>query len=275
MKPSIIEQKGFTWVALPREGVEPFILLEKVSNGVFQRIKNAVLEILGMPLSVSTLNADVFSLFPKPKGRGQKPELSPPKEVAFFKGHDILDAEAGIDFKSFEDLEIIGSAEAKVNLQKARKLLYNFKEPQQVSVNSEVILEGHLNRNKPNTKAVGFLEKLRSGNLYVATDVLQTTSFHIQDASDFSIEGDIDLQAVESYIAQLKAVGKYDSQNKDKVGYKGETPVTFALKASKILYNNNTGHYSIRYTPLKDVRSLEDVEEKEENRLEEKVISID
>ena len=28
----IIEQKGFTWVALPREGVVPFVLLEKVPS---------------------------------------------------------------------------------------------------------------------------------------------------------------------------------------------------------------------------------------------------
>ncbi|MEL7534607.1 MAG: hypothetical protein AAFN10_25090, partial [Bacteroidota bacterium] len=86
MQPSIIEQNGFSWISMPREGIMPLTILEQEQSGIFTRIKNSL---LGTPQSAQLTTADLFSIFPK-SGRGKYPKVSKPKQLPNFSGHDIL-----------------------------------------------------------------------------------------------------------------------------------------------------------------------------------------
>lgn len=247
MKTSIIEQSGYTWVALPREGILPFTLLEQTQEGFFKRITNAV---LGIAPTANALEADIFSFFPT-SGRSDL-RIKQAENVASFKGYDILSVKAGYMVSNLE-----GNTEAKTKISQATKRLYNFQNLQILKTHTEILLEEHLNFNKPNTQALGFLEKLQNGKMYVVVEVLQTTEFSVQDASDFEISGTVTAEAIEGYLAKIKASASFEESKSQKLAYKGDKPVTFALKAYKILYEkdkNGKEKYTLSKTPLRDVR---------------------
>lgn len=253
MKPSIIEQHGFSWVSLPREGIMPLLLLEKSPEGIFSRIKRAL---FGLPEQVDALNSDLFDLFPK-KGRGSYPKVGDPEATAFFSGHDILNSEAQFNLSGLEAIKEVGSADLEAKIKKAKKRLFSFKEPKKLSVKTEILLEEHLNNFHPTTQAAGFIEKLQNGKIYVVSEVLQTKSFSVRDASDFEISGGVSVEALEGYMASIKASAGHSRDQTDRLGYKGEAPITFALKAYRILYREEEGKevYAISKRPLASVRS--------------------
>jgi hypothetical protein len=246
MNPSIIQQQGYVWLMQPREGVSPLHLMEKTTEGFFKRLftKNESAEIL---------NSDVFSMFPKQSKRGNYPEISKPKNVPFFKGYDILDLKSDSNIKSSDEIPLVGKMEASVKLAINSKLLYTFKDITRLHVETEVLLEEHLNLNQPNRKAVGFFEKLQSGNMFVITEILQTTEFSVNEASDFSFNGSISADAIQKYIELKTALEKSNEKNQT-ISYKNEKPVTIAIKAFKILYNKDKQQYSLSKTSLTTVR---------------------
>lgn len=251
MQPGIIQKMGYVWLALPREGIMPLTLLEQTPQNFFQRIF--------VEDSAKVLSSTIFSLFTKSKGMATLPKVSQPKNAPFFKGHDILDANAGIDLEGLKAIPQIANLDTSAKLSTSAKLLYAFKDVKVLTVETEVLLEEYINFAEL-AQAPGFVEKLQSGKLYVVTEVLQTTAFSIQDASDFTISGDLDAGAIEGYLAKIKADAKLHQDDSDKIVYKGETPITFALKAYKILYNQEKKHYTLASKPIKIVKGDNGIE---------------
>lgn len=241
MNSSIVQKKGYTWVVLPREGILPLTLLEQSSKGMFKRIRDLF---SGAAHDVDILHADLFSLFPKPK-KGKVPKIDHEQSISFFKGKDVVETGAGFDFKGLENFQAV-NAGAAANISKARKLMYEFTDPILRAVNSDILLEEHLNIYKPETKAAGFLEKLQEGKIYVIVEVLQTKNFVVRDASDFEFSGEISADAIEGYLAKAGAEAHRDKDKSNTVAYTGDKPVTFALKASRILYDKQTDSYTLK-----------------------------
>lgn len=252
MQPSIIQTLGYVWLALPREGIMPLTLLEQTPQNIFQRIFG--------DLSVNAMSADIFSLFKKPTGRGGLPKVGKPRDVANFRGHDVLDAKAGINLEGLKALPEVANVDASAKLRTASKLLYTFKDVKSIGIETEVLLEEFLNIAHL-AEAPGYVERLQNNQLYVVTEVLQTTEFSIQDASDFTISGNIDADALKGYVANLSANAKLRKDDSDKIAYKGAIPLTFALKACKIHYNKAEKKYSLSSKPIiKVLRSIEEIE---------------
>lgn len=254
MQPSIIEQNGFSWVSQPREGLKPLTLLVELREGFFARIKNAI---LGLPATVDIMGDDIFSLFPK-AGGGNFPEISKPQKTAFFSGHDILNTTAQFNLSGLKGLPQIGEAKMEAKINKATKRLFSFKDVRYLQVDTEVLLEEHLNLHKPTIEAPGFIEKLQSGKIYVILDVLQAKEFSVKDASDFELTGGVTVAAIEEYLADLNASAERSHDQQDKLSHKGSTYLTFAVKAAKIQYR---GDYSISREPLRKVRSVSPLDE--------------
>ncbi|MDO6432960.1 hypothetical protein Q4E93_20295 [Flavitalea sp. BT771] len=245
MQPGIIRQNGFIWLALAREGVLPLTLLEKTKESFFQRL-------IGAPGEAEAMNATVFSLFPK-KGKGIVPKISPPGKVAFFKGFDLLDLKSEATVQAKQKIPLLGKSAASAKLATASRLLYSFGDVQHLSVETEVLLEEYLNTKTPVEEAYGFLKKLQKGHLFVVTEVLQTRHFTVKDASDLTFSGELSADAIEKIIA-LKAKTQTQSEKEKELSFKGETPVTFALKAYRIQYNKEEGYYSLSRKKLKIVK---------------------
>ena len=249
MKPSIIQNFGYTWLSLPKEGVYPLQLLESTVDNFFKRIN---INFFSGAEEVEIVNADIFSIFPKPK-RGAAVKIGMPKKVSFFKGFDILDVKASLRLES-SGIPLVGKLSSSTKLNNATKVLYSFKNPNQIDLDNMILLEEHLNITKPIKSAVGFVEKLNSGKLFIITEVLQTNEFSVEDASDFNLGGKLEVDEALNKYLNIKTDASKKKENEQKIGYKGELPVTFAIKASKILYNSSNNTYSLNKVKLKTTR---------------------
>lgn len=254
MNLSIISDMGYTWLYPPKEGVLPLMLLERIEVGLLKRLVNTL---FGIPESAENIHADIFSLFPKPSTAGRFPKVSAAKKSSEFKGQDVLDNKAGFDIDLLEGLLPEGKAQIKSELKDAKKLIYDFKSPTWRHIDTPILLEEYLNLTPPSTHAYGFVEKLQSGKIFVITEILQTNSFTVRDASGFTLEGKVDAKALEDYLGALEAHAKVGGNSSVKLSYKGEEPITFGLRASKILYDKETKRYSLSRRPLENVRSLD------------------
>jgi hypothetical protein len=256
METSIIQQEGYVWISHPREGIMPLSLIETDNQNSIQRVWNNLFDV---PQEASALPADIFSLFPKPK-RGQVPTVNEkPKEAAFFKGHDILGVKAGVIVKTIEKLSFAGTAKAFSNIEVADKLLFSFKNVNLYGVENIILLEEHINIAKPSSKAPGFLEKLQNGCIFVVTEVLQTNDFVVRNVGKSQYSGKIEADAIKDFV-NAEASLDAETESDEKIAYKGEKYVTFALKAFKILYDEKENNYKLRNKPLKIVRGKDTIE---------------
>jgi hypothetical protein len=251
-QPNIISQLGYTWVALPKPELLPLSILERSERGFFKKI-------FGGKDSAESLSADIFDLFPKKSAKGAYPKINPAQDAPNFKGHDILESDTGLKLDAFKKT---GNAEAKLSLSK--KLLYSFEKPKRVDTNV-VLLEEYLNLQKKAETLSGFMEKVHQGSIYVITEVLQTQAFTLQAITD--LNSSLELSAEQ--LAELSQNLKKEQDNQ--MTYESEVPVTFALKAYKILYNSEKNYYTLSKVTLKQVRSNADFQTNGESVAEEMI----
>lgn len=259
MQPTTIQKHGFTWLSLPRENILPLTLLEKTKENLLQRITAFL---FSNKESADAIGADLFTLFPKPK-RGLLPKIGKPADAAFFKGYDILNVNASVSVQTLKNIPLIATSQLSSEVKSNSKLLYSFKNVKHISIDNEVLLETHLNVTEPNDAAPGFIEKLKEGCIYVVTEILQTTEFYVQDATDLTVDNTVDIKTIQNYL-DLKARLAVGNESSMRESHKGEKPLTFALKAAKILYHANTKNFSLYRTKLKIVKGKNPGRENEE-----------
>ncbi|MCC5944765.1 MAG: hypothetical protein JJT94_07495 [Bernardetiaceae bacterium] len=266
---SIISELGYTWLQLPKPNFLPLDILEKTETSFFRSLSN---RLLGVSESADSLNANIYSIFPKKKKRGVYPEISQPQNVPHFKGRDILSANAGFNLSGLKNIVGAG-ADIEGKLKAATKLLYNFKTPQVLNTNV-VLLEDYLNLHKKAKSVSGYMQKIQEGKIYVITEVIQTTEFYIRDASDFDGNSGISAEILEEYVGKVSANNAINNSASNELNYKSVKPITFAIKAYKILYNAKANYYSLSKVTLKQVRSSTNLKENMEG-IEEFLIRIE
>jgi hypothetical protein len=249
MEPSIIQEYGYTWVALPKESLLPLTLLEKGKAGFFRRLFN-------LSTTASGINSTIFDLFPKPL-QGKSITLEPAKKAPFFNGFDMSKKGAGLSVKGLKGLQGVGNVDAEGSLDQASMLLYSFKSPVVIGIHTEVLLEEHLNLTPVNANVPGFLDKLRNGELYVVTEVLQCQEFSVEDGSSFKIDGNANVETLNGQLGEFKGSGTVDNKLSKVLTYMGTAPLTFALKARQIKVRELNGktQYGLFEATLKQVRS--------------------
>ncbi|MEL6842114.1 MAG: hypothetical protein AAFP02_02780, partial [Bacteroidota bacterium] len=192
MEPSIIKQKGFSWISLPREEIMPMTILEQERAGIFKRLANTL---LGTPESATLTNGDIFSIFPK-SGRGQYPSVSKPKAIPGFGGQDILGSKAKLNLGGLKAIQQVGNAELEAKINAASKRLFSFVDPKLYDVETEILLEEHLNRTSLKIKSPSLIEKLQDGKLYVVLAVLKTKGFAVEDATELELGAGVKLESM-------------------------------------------------------------------------------
>lgn len=243
---SIIEQSGFTWVNLPREDLQVFSLLEKVKK------KNVIKRLFSNKTEGDSIGASLSDIFSF-EGRGVKP-TDEESSLPTFKGKDIYNAQSKFSLSGLKGLSVFGKAKADSEFKKVDKLLYEFDKPIFREVN-QVELDNFLNRQQPTTKTSNHLKKLRNGELYIVMSVLQAKSFSLQDVSELEIKGSLDMNLLEGYLSKLETSGALSKEENLKTTYKSKTPITFAVKACKLKYEEASNTYHILPIQLDVMRS--------------------
>jgi hypothetical protein len=249
MKPSIIEQLGFYWLELPRESVLPLSLVEKDKSNLFNRLRKKIFSVND---DVSVLSDSLFDLFPF-KGNGKIPAVGPEQSTSFFDGYDVFDMEANANATTANYMPLIDTATMDLKLKKAKKLLYKFEDVKQLQINSVILLEEYINISKPVTNSPGYLKKLRNNELFIVTEVLQTNSFSVQDASDYIFDTATNVKSINEYLS-LKAKLNIAEEHQNRIQFKREKSVTFAVKLSKIIFNSSKDNYTLSKTPVRSVK---------------------
>ncbi|MDX2249695.1 MAG: hypothetical protein SF052_23125 [Bacteroidia bacterium] len=250
-KPGIIQQLGYTWVALPTEDIKPLTLLEIASPGILKRIKNTF---TGAKPETKILPSTLFSLFPQPL-EGEIPKPRRAKAVASFKGKDLVESGAGFDLEGLESFKKIVHAGASGHISKAKKWLYEFESPRLTDIDPTQI-EKYINRNQPDRDLPGFLEKLKDNRLFVITHILHTKAFSVRNVNEFSINGEISADAIEGHLAGLSADVNRQKDSTESLSYTGTKPLTFAIRASRIWFDPEKDTFSLNDQSLSGSRSI-------------------
>jgi len=244
--PSILQQLGYTWLALPKEGLMPLQIIQKEPVGFFRWISGKNKE--GRVLTSTAL----FDLFPPPEGFTA---LNPngPKAVAKISGHDLLEVEGSKTIEGLKAFQAVANIESKQEFELAKKLLYDFRQPQSFEVNYAAI-EKFINKNEVDQSLSGLWDSLIKGKLYVVLEALQTSSLSVQVANDFSYNGHLSAEAISGYVAKVEAEAARDHKTASKLEVTGNNPVTFAIKMAQIKYKNSKYQLDVQ-NPLVTVRS--------------------
>jgi len=255
MTPGIIESLGYSWLVLPKTGLLPLSLIKQSSRNIF---KSAILGSSKPEL----LTADIFSLFPMPKGRRASLKIEKPHPVPDFKGYDIIEIKSLFSANVSQGNSFLKKLKAESKINKSGKLLYSFSNVISRQLHTAILLERYLNIHPPMIGIPGFTKSLNKGEIFVITEVLQANKIEIESADDFKIKGKISTKVVTDYISAIQGktakrlVMKYSSPDE---------PITFAIKAVKIKQlkgDNLPNAYSLSTSRLKSVRSIKTVPQK-------------
>jgi hypothetical protein len=232
-----LKNAGFIMLSLPQSNVNPLQLLIKTSSGTVDRL-NASIEDLFIPQISAP--PDVGDDKPLPEIQGEEElNMRISADVGFLKG-----------LTNFFNLK--GSANFSYEQGRVFKIKLN--NPQQNAVNV-IKLAGFIKDAKVNDNVGNIADNLEGNEIYVITEVIKAKSFRIERGDNEHTKGEVVVNA--PGIVQGSAstdVGRKDSSD---LSYEGDTPLTFALKAFRIIASGG-GWFSgnVKYS----IESAKDVE---------------
>ena len=189
---NLLRQAKYTLI-LPRTGVKPMDLIVQDKQNVFHRWirKNPEGELMHSNIG------DAFKM----KGRGSSlPKIKTNQMPKSLVGSDILDAEA----KFVIDLKKIANAEAKLTV--VEKVLFSFKNTESLTAN-QVNIDEYINYGDVDQR-LDIYDQLKAGNIYVVTEVLQSSKLSLTNANDFQVKGKIETTDIIDYVSQLDIAAK-------------------------------------------------------------------
>lgn len=219
---NLLQQADYTLI-LPMENVLPLDLILRKDKNIFTFFSPNQGGLLHSPLK------DLFVM----AGRGSRypgiTEKSLPKNLL---GSDLVDGNSGFAANFI--------AKARINMgssiQKSQNMLFSYKNAREKSVNfiqlDEYLLSSKLNENSPT-----FTDAVKEGNIFVITSVLTSTDLELKNAGSFNLSGNLTADLLlESMNGNANTT--YNNTEKYKINSKGSVPLTFAIKAVRILFDN-------------------------------------
>ncbi len=255
---NILKNLGYTLLAYPNPSMKPLSILERTNNGAFGFLSKADLQ---------NMNADLFDIFEKD---GILPKVKKPESVPNFGGHDVLENKASITANLLKNYDFAGNAKMASNVEKAKKLLYEFESPQKLFVN-HVTLSEFLDTAKLKSENSDITEKVKKGLIYVVTEVLVTKKMTIKNGSSFGIGGKLSGNIVAE--AELDVQANHNSEASFNMTYENEKPITFAIKVKKMYYNTEKARFTFTEADVKTVRGNDD--EEDINAIDEEFIILE
>jgi hypothetical protein len=250
---NLLQQADYTLV-LPMEDVQPLSLILKKEKNIFSWLKQR---------EGSLVNASLADLFVT-QGRGATyPKISEQELPKKLMGSDLVDADSNF----VTSFLIKSQLKASANLKKSKKMLFSFENAKELSVN-QIIVDEYLLSAKLNVNSPTFSEAVRQERIYIITSALTSKVLNLRNADDFNLSGNINAKALADYV-NASANTSYSNSETYNIKSEGDTPLTFAIKAVRIL--NYKNQYRIRpekITVRKTENEVEYFNEEEEIILE-------
>jgi len=217
---NLLQQSDYNMI-MPNEGIKPMDLIMMKSKKLFSFFKQDEGSLLGASLK------DLFLLkagvkLPKTKENAMPAQLS---------GSDIVKGDS-----SFA-ASFMGKANAGGSVNKAKTMLFSFKDAKEISIN-QIQLDEFLQFAQLNENAPTFADAVKEGKMFVITSVLVSKELSLKNADDFSASGKIDAPAIESF-AKAKADASYSDSELFKISSKSDVPMTFAVKTVRIIFEKD------------------------------------
>ncbi|NJK85397.1 MAG: hypothetical protein HC906_04935 [Bacteroidales bacterium] len=174
-----------------------------------------------------------------PSGRGSSypdtKEQGLPKNLT---GYDVIDGNSSFAAGFMAKVKLQGGA----SLKKSKKMLFSFLNAKELSVNL-IELDEYLFSSRPNESSPTFNYALKQGDIFVITSALQSSELKLSNAEDFNFNGDIKAETLVEYM-KVTANTTYSNNENYGISTEGDIPLTFAIKAIRILYDKEK--YRIR-----------------------------
>jgi hypothetical protein len=121
-------------------------------------------------------------------------------------------------------------------------MLFSFIGAKELSVN-HIKLDEYLFSAKLNVNSPTFSDAVKHNKIYVITSVLTSKELKLRNADDFDVSGDVKADMLDEYV-KISANTSYANSEIYSIASKGDTPLTFAIKAVRILFEKDK--YRIR-----------------------------
>jgi len=235
----LFKELGYQLLSLPNSDTKPKDLLCKSGNAKANRLNTSLNELFteGDNIKYPVTSADI--ILPK------------------FKGKQLIDFNTSFGLKLLTGLfEKLGIKELKADAKwgSLDKVIFSFKNMREQNI-SLMNLDKYIHDANVNLQAQNFAKKLESDDIYVITSILKCDDFSVEKV-DFSELG-LSTSASVNEILDAHAKLNRSHSHKDGVTYKGDTPLTIAVKAVQIFMKNHGGKLRKKQnTAIQEVESL-------------------
>ena len=181
----------------------------------------------------SLIHSSLKDLF-KMAGRGSRyPDVAEKALPSNLLGSDLVDGSGGFAANFIAKARFQGSASVK----KSQTMLFSYKNARELSVNF-IILDEYMQSSKLNAGSLTFREAVQKGNIYIITSALVSKELELKNAGEFNFTGNLTAEVVAESM-NGSASANYANTEKYLINSNGNIPLTFAIKAVRILYDDD------------------------------------
>jgi hypothetical protein len=220
---NLLQQADYTLI-LPMENVFPLDLILRKEKNIFTMFS---------PNEGSLIHSSLKDLFVM-SGRGsQYPDVKEQALPGNLRGSDLVDGSSSFAANFIAKARFQASSSVK----KSQKMLFFYKDARELSVNL-IKLDEYLLYSKLNSSSLTFSEAVKEGNIYIITSVLTSKKLELKNAGHFDFAGDVTADVLtDSVDGTVNAT--YTATDNYVIGSTGTIPLTFAIKAVRILFGKD------------------------------------
>jgi hypothetical protein len=223
---NLLQQANYSLV-IPNERLMPLSLIIRKEQNIFSFYKNS---------EGSSINAELKDLF-LIKGRGIKyPDVIIGKLPSHISGIDILES----DGHFFSKIKSNESFSAKAQFEKAKNIIFDFREAEEYAVN-QIMLDEYLQFAPLNVKSPTFIDQLNAGNIFVVISSLVSKKIIFKNADDVNFSGNLQADAAEEYLS-INAGGSASNTKDYIIKNQNNLSLIFAIKTARIIKRKGKFH---------------------------------
>jgi len=220
---NLLKQADFNLI-LPKENIQPLALIIRKERNIFSWYKQN---------EGSLINSSLKDLFVI-SGRGSiYPKIMTQKLPKNLIGSDLVDG-SGSFAANFVDK---ANYQAGASVKRSKNMLFSFTDSIELSINL-IELDEYLFSAKLNEKSSTFSDAAMQGNIFVITSALISGVLKLTNANDFEYNGNINANIIDECIT-VSANASHNNNEIFCIDSQGDIPLTFAIKAIRILRVNN------------------------------------
>jgi hypothetical protein len=249
---NLLHEANYTLI-FPKENILPLSLILRKDKNIFSFFRENTGDLM---------NAEVKDLFIKSGRGGKYPEVSEQNLPGNILGSDCVDGSSRFAANFIAKANLKGGTSMKTS----RKMIFSFKDTKELAVNL-IMLDEYLFASRLTESSYTFSEAVKNNNVYIITSVLASTELELKNADDLQVDGDLNADLLKNYL-NATAETSYSNTEKYLIQSSDNTPLTFAIKAVRILLENDKFRIKPEKIKVRGDESVEYFNEAEEIYIE-------